>query len=244
MISNFVGAVATVAALGGSVDVPANIAVPDGYSLFLQLHAAGTQNYMCLPAKPGVAWKLVGPQATLFQTFGDSFGQQMATHFLSANPVEDGLPRPTWQHSLDSSRVWARAEVSSTDSNYVAPGAIPWLRLVVTGTESGPQGGSALTPTAYIQRVNTGAGVAPSTGCDKSSDIGAFVLVPYVADYLFYKASSSSRRWRLSPAVSDLSSGGHYRERPQVDRGEDVGQRAILRRHGCGFGPHDTLHIG
>lgn len=171
--------------------VPSNIEVQDGYSVFFNVHAIGTQNYMCLPAtRGGVAWKLVGPQATLFQAFGGDLGQQLATHFLSANPVENGLPRPTWQHSLDSSRVWARAIQSSTDPNYVEAGAVPWLLLTVTGTAAGPTGGSALTQTGFIQRVNTSGGVAPATGCGQPPDIGALALVPYAADYYFYKASA------------------------------------------------------
>jgi hypothetical protein len=122
-------------ASGAASAVPANLEVPDGYAVFFSAHAVGAQDYMCLPSTTGVAWKLVGPQATLFQTVGP-FSQQVATHFLSANPSESGLPRPTWQQSLDSSRVWARALRSSTDPNYVEAGAIPWLLLTVTGAEA------------------------------------------------------------------------------------------------------------
>jgi hypothetical protein len=85
--------------------------------------------------------------------------------------------------------VWARALRSSTDPNYVEAGAIPWLLLTVTGAEAGPSGGSFLTQTAYIHRLNTSGGAAPSTGCALTSDIGALALVPYAADYFFYKSS-------------------------------------------------------
>ena len=163
--------------------VPANLEAPAGYSVFFAAHAVGTQNYVCLPSGSSVAWKLVGPQATLFQTIRD-FTQQMTTHFLSANAAENGLPRPTWQHSFDSSRVWARAIESSTDLNYVEAGAIPWLLLTWVGVEPGPEGGSFLTQTKYIQRLNTSGGVAPSSGC---SQIGDITLVPYAADYFFYR---------------------------------------------------------
>jgi hypothetical protein len=89
--------------------VPANIEVPAGYSVFFKAHAIGTQNYVCLPAASGVAWKFMAPQATLFHASHGEISQQLATHFLSANTAENGLPRPTWQHSLDSSRAVSRA---------------------------------------------------------------------------------------------------------------------------------------
>ena len=75
----------------------------------------------------------------------------------------------------------------STDSNYVAPGAIPWLLLQVMGDEEGPTGGDRLTPALYIQRVHTAGGVAPAAGCAVTTDIGTRVFVPYEADYVFYK---------------------------------------------------------
>lgn len=173
--------------------VPANIEVHDGYTIFFKAHASGTQNYICLPAASGVAWKFVAPQATLFQTFRGDEGQQLATHFLGANAAENGLPRPTWQHSFDSSRVSARALESSTDPNFVEANAIPWLLLTVVGTEEGPEGGSSLAQAALIQRVNTSGGVAPATGCSQPSEIGALALVPYAADYFFYK--TTPQRW-------------------------------------------------
>lgn len=87
---------------------------------------------------------------------------------------------------VSSSRVWARAIESSTDPTFVENGAIPWLLLTASGTEPGPAGGAFFTQTAFIQRVNTRGGAAPSTGCTQRGDIGALVLVPYEADYFFY----------------------------------------------------------
>jgi Protein of unknown function (DUF3455) len=166
--------------------VPANLVVPQGQTLFFQGYAIGTQNYVCLPAGAGFAWKFVAPQATLFEVIGGQIGQQLTTHFLSANPTEDGLPRPTWQHSADTSRVWARLFDSSADPNYVEPGAIPWLLLKRAGFEDGPTAGSILSHTTYIHRLNTSGGRAPLTGCSAPVDIGALALVPYTADYFFY----------------------------------------------------------
>ena len=147
--------------------VPNDIKVPSGHTAFLKGAAVGTQNYICLPAPSGYAWKLFGPQATLFLTFkvfNVEVKQQIMTHYLSPNPDEAGTPRPTWQSSLDTSAVWGKAAASSTDPAYVAPGAIPWLLVEIVGSEQGPLVSNTLAPTKYIQRINTAGGVAPSTG--------------------------------------------------------------------------------
>ena len=170
--------------------VPATLEIPPDHSLFLVGHAIGTQNYICLPSDKGVAaWRFLGPQATLFEPATTGVGEQIATHFLSANPLEGGLARPTWQHSEDTSRVWGRAVASSTDPAYVEANAIPWLLVQAVGASSGPTGGTGLSATSYIQRVNTSGGVAPASGCSKSRDIGSLALVPYATDYYFYRAN-------------------------------------------------------
>jgi len=46
--------------------VPAEIAVPAGNRAYLEGHAVGTQNYICLQAGVGFSWTFIGPQATLF----------------------------------------------------------------------------------------------------------------------------------------------------------------------------------
>ena len=162
---------------------PANIQVPAGNRAYLEGHAEGTQNYICLASGSGFAWAFFGPQATLF----NEDARQVITHFLSPNPFESGTPRATWQHSRDTSAVWALAIASSSDSAFVAPGAIPWLLLQVVGALAGPTGGDRLTATTFIQRLNTFGGMAPSTGCAMATDVGKKALVPYAADYIFYK---------------------------------------------------------
>jgi hypothetical protein len=165
--------------------MPANIQVSDGHKAFLEGHAVGTQNYICVPSGSTFTRTLFGPQATLF----NDDDKQVITHFLSPNPNENGTLRATWQHSRDTSALWAMAIQSSSDTNFVAPGAIPWLLLEVVGAQDGPTNGDKLSETAFIQRLNTTGGVAPSTGCTESTDIGKRVFVPYTADYLFYKAT-------------------------------------------------------
>ena len=167
--------------------VPADIEVPEGNKGFLEGHAVGTQDYICLPSGTDFAWTFFGPQATLF----NDDDRQIITHFLSPNPVESDTLRATWQHSRDTSTVWAMAIASSSDPAFVAPGAIPWLLLEVVGAQDGPTGGHKLSETTFIQRLNTSGGVAPLTGCTLSIDVGKKTLVPYTADYFFYKAADS-----------------------------------------------------
>jgi hypothetical protein len=56
--------------------------------------------------------------------------------------------------------------------------------LKVEGAEQGPNGGSLLSQTTFIQRVNTSGGIAPTGACT----VGATAFVPYTTDYVFYKA--------------------------------------------------------
>ncbi len=171
----------------GVPPVPANLEPPDGHVVFLQGHALGTQNYVCLPTAGAVAWTFIGPQATLFLEKHGRLGRQLTTHFLSPNPAEHGMPRPAWQHSLDSSRVWGRVAASSTDPAFVAADAIAWLLLEAAGAARGPAGDGDLARTTFIQRVNTSGGIAPATGCSQAGQIGTIALVPYSTDYFFYR---------------------------------------------------------
>jgi len=160
--------------------VPTELEVPAGHHPFLLGRGVGTQNYACQPAASlgRVAWTLFTPQATLFS----DQNEQLITHFASPNPDEPGIVRVTWQDSADTSSVWARATASAT----LDPSAIPWVRLEVVGARVGPTGGHALSGTTFIQRVNTQGGLAPSTGCDRLTDVGRRAFMPYTADYFFY----------------------------------------------------------
>jgi len=182
---------------------PTLITPPAGNKAFLVGHAFGTQGYVCLPTSPGAstaAWtvKPARPEATLFRTF---FGvpYQIVTHFLSpdTNP-NDVAPKPlpfgsaTWQSSFDSSKVWAAV----LDGNSIPPdpndpscpnaGSIPCLLLQSIGSLPGPTGGTFLSRTTFIQRLNMHGGAAPTLGCSSSDDVGNQALVPYTADYYFF----------------------------------------------------------
>ena len=173
-----------------AIAVPATLAPPAGHVLDLTTSASGTQNYVCVPGANGPAWKFLAPQATLYYNViwaNRKYPIQIATHFLSANDEEGGTARPTWRNSQDTSTVWAKAVATSADPAFVSPTAIPWLLLQIVGRQAGPTQGDAFLKTTYMQRVNTTGGLAPATGCDATT-YGAFALVPYTADYLFYRA--------------------------------------------------------
>ncbi|HEX8781587.1 MAG TPA: DUF3455 domain-containing protein, partial [Nocardioides sp.] len=164
--------------------VPYDLVMEPGHRAFLVGHAVGTQNYVCLPSASGFAWALFTPEATLFS----DDDKQVTTHFFAPNAAEDGAIRATWLHSRDTSTVQAKLFAASSDADFVAEGAVPWLLLeVVEGAQVGPTGGDTLTHTTFIQRLNTSGGVAPKTGCSGPTDVGAKAFVPYTADYFFFK---------------------------------------------------------
>jgi Protein of unknown function (DUF3455) len=167
--------------------VPTKLEVEPPNEVFLVGHGVGTQNYECQPVRSlgRVDWVLFTPQATLF----DERDEQLITHFFSPNPSEDDIVRVTWEDSRDTSRVWGRVIEQSVDAAFVKAGAIPWLLIDVehTGAQAGPTGGEALVHTTFIQRLNTEGGAAPSTGCERPTDVGKKKFVPYEADYFFYK---------------------------------------------------------
>ena len=183
--------VAGVMAPAGAAAGPARpglpaVLIPDGATPYLRTRAVGTQNYVCVATGAGLAWKFVGPQATLFvHVFGVE--QQATTHFLSPNPDEANLARATWQGSLDSSRVWARATQIVDDPAVIGTGNIPWLLLQRAGSRRGPTGGALVSQATWIQRVHTVGGVAPAAGCSESTHAGATALVPYSTDYVFLR---------------------------------------------------------
>jgi Protein of unknown function (DUF3455) len=185
-----------------SPTTPERITPPEGTSAFLLGHGVGTQGYVCLPNPAGgVSWTVnpARPEATLFtRIFGESV--QIITHFLSpvVNPNDIG-PKPprfgdvTWQSSFDSSRVWAQKKdfiTAGSDSSCPNGGSIDCLLLEVIGSDKGPAGGKSLTKTTFIQRLNTKGGSAPANpaiGCLVPTDVGHQVLVPYSADYYFFR---------------------------------------------------------
>lgn len=175
---------------------PIDITPPQGNTAFLVGHAVGSQGYVCLPSSPGGTSWIVNsprPEATLFTNV---FGQpvQIITHFASinANPKKDVVVplggNATWQSSFDTSKVWAVAvghiDAGTDPASCPNAGAIPCLLLQSVGNQRGPTGGRILANTTFVQRLNTNGGAAPTTACS----VGQTQLVPYTADYFFFRA--------------------------------------------------------
>jgi hypothetical protein len=63
-------------------------------------------------------------------------------------------------------------------------GSIQCLKLQSVGNKKGPTGGNLLANTTFIQRLNTAGGAVPTSACT----VGQTELVPYTADYFFFRA--------------------------------------------------------
>jgi hypothetical protein len=171
--------------------VPDRLNVPEGNEAFLIGHAFGSQDYVCAASGSGVAFVLTTPEAVLF----DNPGRRVINHFFSPNPVEGGTIRATWQSTRNSSAFLGKLDVTATfdsDPDFVAPDAIAWLRLSRAGVLEGSGNGDDLAVTTFVQRVNTVGGLAPSTGCNSPDDLRKIAIVPYEADYVFFRHSTAT----------------------------------------------------
>ena len=140
--------------------VPDAIAAP-GETLVANIHAEGAQVYECKADASGkLAWQFREPIATLLVD-----GKTVGRHYAG----------PNWELA-DGSAVTAKVAAR-------APGAtakdIPLLKLDVASQ----RGTGQLIGVTTIQRLNTKGGVAEGP-CERA---GAFLNVPYSADYAFYR---------------------------------------------------------
>lgn len=155
-------------------DVPAVLNPPAEATLSDSFAARGVQSYTCaVPAAGGApAWTLKAPHAVLFKGF-----ETAAIHFAG----------PSWQAN-DGSLVTATRAAGDPGPD---PTAIPWL-LLKAATNVGP---GIFADVTWVQRLDTEGGVAPATGCD-DLHVGAQVLVPYRANYFFYRTALSGQKVR------------------------------------------------
>lgn len=146
---------------------PAEIAVPAGNTLFMEVLANGVQIYTCKAKEDstGYEWSFTVPEATLYDTSMNLIG----THGAG----------PFWE-AKDGSRVEGKVQAKVASSN---PTAIPWLLLATTST--GTEG--MFASTTFIHRLETVAGLAPTDGCDEAA-MGTEARIPYTATYYFYAA--------------------------------------------------------
>jgi hypothetical protein len=152
-------------------EVPSDIAVPADVRLAVHDHAIGMQIYNCAAsggADAGAgtmtyAWTFKAPDALLYD--------------MNFAPVAMHGAGPSWTASDGSSVVAPEiARVGAPQAD-----AVPWLLLKELST-TGP---GVFSEIAFVQRINTSGGVAPTTGCDAST-VNTLLRVPYSADYYFY----------------------------------------------------------
>jgi len=146
---------------------PPELAVPAGYKLTFMAAAKGVQIYECAKDASGApAWKLRAPRADLV----DDTGAAIGSHY---GGIAKGLPPGPYWEAPDGSRVHGAKPVSVAN-----PGSIPLLRLEAADTA----GSGVFGKIAFIQRLDTTGGVAPTGACEA----GKQVEVPYGAKYYFY----------------------------------------------------------
>ncbi len=146
--------------------MPDKIKAPAGEEIVLQVHASGSQIYVCQPATDGrLAWTLKAPEAEL----RDQHGAIVGRHYAG----------PTWRDN-DGSEVTGKAvaRVDSPDA-----GSIPWLLVTVTGHS----GDGVLSRVTSIQRIHTKGGVPPPAADCTPSKQNLEVKSSYSADYYFYR---------------------------------------------------------
>jgi hypothetical protein len=145
------------------------VAPPQGSTLLLEVVADGVQIYTCEAKGSLFQWAFKAPEATLF----DKQGRQIGTHFAG----------PTWKMTDGSEivgEVLAKADAPQRD-------AIQWL-LLRAKSHQGPkshQGQGVLDKAAFIRRIDTKGGVAPTAGCD-ASHISEQARMRYSATYQFF----------------------------------------------------------
>jgi hypothetical protein len=144
-------------------DIPQQLQPPANERFLFQVHAKGSQVYICTGDAAQFSWTLKAPDAQLFDKNGKLFGK----HFAG----------PSWQAS-DGSRVIGKAvaDSPSPDAN-----SIPWLLVTILSHE----GDGVLSGVTTIQRISTKGGKAPASGCN-ALHVNQEVRVPYSADYRFY----------------------------------------------------------
>lgn len=149
-------------------NLPDAVKVPAGHKVSMETVGVGRITYECRE-KAAMAgsyeWVFVGPVAVLNNRAGKMVGNYYG-------------PPATWESSDGSKVTGAQVAVAPA-----AAGSIP-LQLVKANPA---MGSGAMTGTAYIQRVATSGGVAPSLACGADNK-GKREVVNYQADYIFWTA--------------------------------------------------------
>src|SRR5215831_2686705 len=92
-------------------------------------------------------------------------------------------------------------------------------------------GGKVMTHVTFVQRLNTKGGAAPADGCSTAGDVGKQTLVPYTADYYFFRDRGQSHDSRhLRPAAEYERRSGPRRRLLHGRRCRQTDTRAVHRR--------------
>jgi hypothetical protein len=146
-----------------NAQIPDAVAAPNE-AIVATVHAEGAQIYDCKADTNGkLVWQFREPIATLLLD-----GKTVGRHFAG----------PSWE-LVDGSAVTGKVAGSAAGAT---PNDIPLLKLEVVAR----QGEGQLTGVTTIQRLNTKGGVVKGS-CESA---GAFLPVPYSADYTFLKKGS------------------------------------------------------
>lgn len=148
-----------------NANLPQAVRVPAGHRQVMATVGKGEITYECRARNDMAgahAWAFVAPVADLVDASGKSVGRYYGG--------------PTWE-ARDGSKVTGK-QVGVAPS---AAGSIP-MQLVKAEPA---MGAGAMQGVAYIQRINTQAGVAPAAACG-AGNVGEQQKVGYQADYIFY----------------------------------------------------------
>ena len=149
--------------------LPAAVQVPAGHTVAMETVGVGQITYECRAKKDMASeheWVFVGPEAKLQTRGGTVIGRYWG-------------PPATWANNDGSSVTATQLAVAPAGA-----GNIP-MQLVKANPATGM---GAMQGVSHIQRVATRGGVAPSMACSAST-MGNKQVVPYQADYIFWKAA-------------------------------------------------------
>jgi Protein of unknown function (DUF3455) len=178
----------------------------------LDSSSPAAQVYQCQQTATGTAWTFIRPEAGLTPINGSIPTTISFEHFLYPGYASVVPSGPAWRLETSDGAfqdLFVGQRQASAPSPGDPTGAIPWLRLIRTNSLVASQPavdsnvGTLLFPhpvetyTAnhgifrqeYLFRLETQGGIAPSSGCSSTSDVGKLARSIYAADYYFVEVA-------------------------------------------------------
>ncbi|HCU23617.1 MAG TPA: hypothetical protein DF383_01270 [Deltaproteobacteria bacterium] len=150
--------------------VSAELSIPQDFELSLIADGVGVQIYECTDTNGTLGWTLRAPRADLLVN-----GEKVGNHFGGVDKA--GFDPGAYWQSVDDENCWVRAN-ANTIVKEANPGSIPLLRLEAAAVS----GNCTFSDVAFIQRLETTGGVAPTEACA----LGDKKEIDYTAEYYFY----------------------------------------------------------